>query len=113
MWQNSKTKNVRKLKQLNLCQKIKMWQNSKWNKTQKLKMWQNSKTQMWHNAKTQNVTRLKTINMWQNIQIQNDNDNTQKLNCDKTQKLNLWQKSETRIRRNLKIKKINRAKVFW
>ena len=56
MWQNSKTRNVTKLKNWNCdkTQKFKLWHNSKTEncyKSQKLQLWKNSKTQI--------VTKLK------------------------------------------------------
>ena len=73
MWQNSKTQNVKKFKNLNL-KKLKNWQCDK---TQKLKMWQNWKCD---NSKTQNVPKHKNSKH------------------DKTQKLKMWRKITQKLK---------------
>ena len=77
MWKISKTKNITKLK------------NYKYYKTQKLKKMTKPKKKS-ECDKTKNQIVIKLI--W--------------LNCDKTQKLKLWQNSETKIGRK-KLKKSN------
>ena len=60
MWQNSKTQNFTKLKNLKCDNsKIEMWQNSKTQNMTILKKTQNVTTQifdMWQNSKTQKIT---------------------------------------------------------
>ena len=63
-------------------QKLKLWQQSNWDKTQnvtKLKLWQNFKTQIVTKLKTQIVTKLKKLKFYQN------------------QKIKLWQNLKTQI----------------
>ena len=76
--------------------------NSNCDKTQKLKLWLNSKThiviklELWWNSKTEIVIKLKTLKgnktkkkvKNSKAQVQTKLNNS---NCDKTQKLKLWQ----------------------
>ena len=83
---DSKTQTVKKT--------TKMLQNSNCDKTQivtKLKLWQDSKTGM----------------------LQNSNwDKTQKLNCEKTQKLNMWQNSKTKKGTKLKLGQNSKTQIL-
>ena len=76
MWQNLRTLNKTKLKNLT-CEKLKTQnvKNSNFDKTEKLKIWQNWKTQILTKLKILKYNQTKKIELRQNFK---------KSNCDKT-----------------------------